>query len=107
MGIDSLTISSKDLWYVSKIPFNNPVKVEYKSMSDSEKDDLFNSLDINEFLKIELNASDVCPDCDEYWISLENDTLYHKIHFDHTDSTKLSSIKSFINKLDVLKAKFD
>jgi hypothetical protein len=106
-GIDSLTISSNDLWFISQKPCDNVTKVEHKSLTGEEKDDLFNSLNINEFSKIELNTCNICVDGCDHWISVKNDSFYHLIRYGFEDSITLSSIRIFIGKLDMLKAKFN
>jgi hypothetical protein len=107
MGNDSLIIESNDMWFISNFNADNSTIIQHQLIQDSEMDTLLNSLDVNEFLKIASNSADICPDCAEYWISLENDTLYHRIHYDHTDSESIGSIRNFVDKLEMLKNRFN
>jgi hypothetical protein len=105
-GNDSLTIFSNDLWYFSHSPCDNTTKVEHELLSENEKNDLLNSLNLNDFSKIEINTCFICVDGCDKWISVKNNNYYHQIRYGTYDSLTMRSIKNFVDKLDLLKAKF-
>jgi hypothetical protein len=106
-GIDSLTITSDNLCYVSKRPCDSPAKVENKTISEQEKEDLLSSLDLNDFSQIQLNTCYVCVDGCDTWISVKTNNYYHKIRYGYEDSTAIQSIKNFLDNLNILRAKFE
>jgi len=82
-GEDSLYISNTVIKYVysvrsqSKIPKINKTRVT----TDAEWVDILNSLDLENFVKLNYNSCGICVDgCDE-WIKIQDDQISHQIRF--------------------------
>lgn len=104
---DTLTISGKTYRYVNFIQCSttNPSVKESGVLEAAETELLLNALDFQEFKKIDLNSCNVCFDgCDD-WITIKNGSETHSIRFSRNDP-KLQSIKSFVDQLSTIKAKY-
>lgn len=105
---DTLTISGKSFRYVNYLECRttNPSVKKTGQLEASELESLVGKLDFAEFKKLELNSCNVCVDgCDD-WITITKDSEVHSIRFGRSDS-KLQSIKSFVDHLSAIKAKYE
>ncbi len=101
---DTLEIKGNTVRYVNYIQCQNssPSKEKNGKLFNSEIDNLLEKLDLNEFLKLEINSCNICVDgCDD-WIYFENEATSHSIRFSRNDP-KLEHLKPFIDELFLLK----
>jgi hypothetical protein len=101
-GEDSLYISNTIIKYVYSIPgqSNIPKINKTRATTDTEWVNILNSLDLDNFLKLNYNSCGICVDgCDE-WIKIQDDQISHQIRFGL--GAKIDSI----NDLQTLLAKY-
>jgi hypothetical protein len=82
-GEDSLYISNSVIKYVYSIPAqsNIPKINKTRATTDDEWVNILNSLDLDNFLKLNYNSCNICVDgCDE-WIKIQDDRVSHQIRF--------------------------
>lgn len=105
-GEDSIIIAKDSIHYKYASPCDAGVFRKDTLTDINDWNSLIAQLDMNEFQKINLNTCNFCVDgCDE-WISIKNDSVFHKIRFGYQDSTAIQKIKPFVDKLNALKARF-
>jgi len=106
-GDDSLTITANDLCYLLIAKCGESEISKHKSITPDIKSNLLNLLDFETFKKLQLNSCNICFDGSDYWISIKNNSYYHRIRYGAGDSTAISSMKLFVKELDRLKAEFE
>lgn len=82
-GEDSLYISKTIIRYVYSIPGQStfPKINKTRATTDDEWVNILNSLDLDNFIKLNYNSCGICVDgCDE-WIKIQNDQISHQIRF--------------------------
>jgi hypothetical protein len=82
-GEDSLYISNTVIKYVYSVPAqsNLPKINKTRATTDAEWVNILNSLDLDNFVKLNYNSCGICVDgCDE-WIKIQNDQISHQIRF--------------------------
>lgn len=106
---DSLQITDISTYYESLSPFENICYKKDTSTDPGEWEQLVNLLDLEEFLKININDCAVCADGCDMWIQIDSNEISHKIRFDmyrfleddgYQESVELQNIKPFVQKLD-------
>lgn len=105
-GEDSLYISKTSIKYVYYIPATTmlPQINKTRSVQDTEWINIVNSIDLNEFVKLNYNSCNICVDgCDE-WISIQNNQVSHQIRF--SKGIKIDSIYKLQNKIAQLRSEF-
>jgi hypothetical protein len=105
-GEDSLNISESIVDYVFYIPSKSSLAQTDTSriVKKNEWEEILNSFDIDDFMKLEYNTCNICVDgCDE-WISIQNDRIYHKIRF--TKGEQIDVIKGLQDKIAGLREEF-
>lgn len=105
-GEDSLYISKTSIKYVYYIPATSmlPQINKTRSVQDTEWVNIVNSIDLNEFVKLNYNSCNICVDgCDE-WISIQNNQGSHQIRF--SKGIKIDSIYKLQNKIAQLRSEF-
>jgi hypothetical protein len=82
-GLDSLYISNTVIRYVYSVPgqSNIPKINKTRATTDAEWVNIINSLDLDNFVKLNYNSCGICVDgCDE-WIKIQDDKISHQIRF--------------------------
>lgn len=82
-GEDSLYISNTVIKYVYYVPAQSrlPKINETRTTTEAEWANVLNSLDLNNFVKLDYNSCNICVDgCDE-WIKIQDDQISHQIRF--------------------------
>ena len=106
-GTDSIQITKTAVRYVYYIPRKSqqPQIVKTRTVSESEWTEIINSINLEEFTKLNYNTCNVCFDgCDE-WIQIHNDQTDHKITFGK--GLKIDAINQLQEKLSRLRAEFN
>jgi hypothetical protein len=105
-GEDSLYISKTSIKYVYYIPATSmlPQINKTRSVQDTEWVNIVNSIDLNEFVKLNYNSCNICVDgCDE-WISIQNNQISHQIRF--SKGMKIDSIYKLQQRIARLRSEF-
>ena len=105
-GQDSLIISSTMIKYVYSVPANSQIPEINKArpITDTEWNNILNSINLNNFLNLNYNSCNICVDgCDE-WIAIKNDAISHQIRFGM--GIKIDSIKPLQDILSQLRSEF-
>jgi hypothetical protein len=82
-GEDSIYISSTVIKYVYYVPAQSllPKINKARTTTEDEWSNILNSLDLNNFVKLDYNSCNICVDgCDE-WIKIQDDQISHQIRF--------------------------
>jgi hypothetical protein len=106
-GMDSLEISRTAIKYVYYVPAHSSVPTINKSRSVSAEEwrEILNDVSMDEFLKLNYNACNICVDgCDE-WILILDDGISHKITFGK--GSEIKSISKLQKKLAELRTEFN
>jgi hypothetical protein len=106
-GEDSLYISKTSIKYVYYFPATSmlPQINKTRSVQDTEWVNIVNSIDLNEFVKLNYNSCNICVDgCDE-WISIQTNQVSHQIRF--SKGIKIDSIYKLQNKIAQLRSEFN
>jgi hypothetical protein len=105
-GEDSLYISNRVIRYVYSVPSQSqsPKINITRATTDTEWTNILNSLDLEEFLKLNYNTCNICVDgCDE-WIKIQDGQISHQIRFGL--GTKIESIGAIQTLLAQYRAEF-
>lgn len=100
-GSDSLVITEFKSHYV----FGNPCdetknKIKITETNRSEWNELLNTLNWEEFKKVNVNTCAVCADGCDTWILIQNQQMTHQIRFTE-NSPEIEPIRTFVEKLSV------
>ncbi len=82
-GEDSLYISNTVIRYVYSVPAQSSLPKINMSRATTEDEwvNILNSLDLDNFVKLNYNSCGICVDgCDE-WIKIQEDNISHQIRF--------------------------
>lgn len=105
-GADSLYISKSSIKYLYFVPSESmqPKINKSRSVSDTEWVSILNSVNLDDFLKLNYNSCNICVDgCDE-WISIHTDHTFHQIRF--TMGLRIDTIVKLQNKIAQLRSEF-
>jgi hypothetical protein len=104
---DTLSIIGHSVRYVNYTQCNNsnPAKNKTGQIEPQALDSLLLLLDDDAFKQIKLNTCNVCFDGCDNWIEINSGEFSHYIRFKGNES-QLEPIKEFIEKLNVLKTKY-
>jgi hypothetical protein len=105
-GEDSLIISATTIRYVYTVPSKSQIPEinEERQTTPAEWNNILNSVNYNNFLKLNYNSCNICVDgCDE-WISIKNNSISHQIRFGL--GLKIDSIKPLQDILSQLRSEF-
>ncbi|HEX2394958.1 MAG TPA: hypothetical protein VHI78_06395 [Bacteroidales bacterium] len=103
-GTDSVVITSEIITFEFA---NCDVKLsETKETEESEWSELKNSINLEEFKKINLNTCYVCADGCDYWVEIRSATFRHRIRYGQQDSSAVSKIQPFLRKVHSIRASF-
>ena len=105
-GEDSLYITNSIIKYVYYVPAQSrlPKIKKTRITTDTEWENILNSLNTGYFLKLNYNTCNVCVDgCDE-WISIQDDQMSHKIRFDQ--GLKIDSLNKLQTILEQFRSEF-
>lgn len=105
-GTDSLDISKSLIKYVYYVPGKSllPQISISRSVPNSEWVEILNTVNIDDFVKLDYNSCNICVDgCDE-WISIQNDQISHKIRF--SKGQQIDAIGKLQTKLAQLRSEF-
>ena len=106
-GEDSLFISNTIIRYVYYVPANSmlPKIKKARPTTDIEWANILNSLNLNNFVKLEYNSCNICVDgCDE-WIMIQDDHISHQIRFGR--GLKIDSISDLQSILAQFRTEFN
>jgi hypothetical protein len=104
-GLDSLIITKNDLYYCYYNFCFDSVHRKNETTGADEWEDLVDAMDLNEFLKLNMDRCNICADGCDTWINIETDTVSHSIRFGYQDSAEIIKITPFIEKLDDIKVR--
>jgi len=106
-GEDSLYISNTVIRYVYFVPAQSrlPKINKTRTTTDAEWANILNSLDLNNFVKLDYNSCNICFDgCDE-WIKIQDDQISHQIRFGM--GSKIDSISDLQTILAQYRSEFN
>jgi len=106
-GEDSLYISNTVIKYVYYVPAESrlPKINKTRTTTEAEWDNILNSIDLNNFVKLDYNSCNICVDgCDE-WIKIQNDQISHQIRFGL--GSKIDSISDLQTILAQFRSEFN
>jgi hypothetical protein len=105
-GTDSLLISKNLIRYAYYIPSESqkPQIRRSRAVSETEWKDIKSDINMNDFVKLTYHTCNICADgCDE-WISIQDNSLLHKITFGYGD--KIDTISRLQDRIKQLRAEF-
>lgn len=104
---DTLSINGNSVRYVNYTQCNNskPAVQKTGEIATQTLDSLLMLLDNDEFKKIELNTCNICFDGCDNWLEIHQGEESHYIRFTGNESS-LEPIKGFIERLNVIKSKY-
>jgi hypothetical protein len=106
-GEDSLYISNTVIKYVYSVPAQSglPKINKTRATTETEWANIINSLDLDNFIKLNYNSCNICVDgCDE-WIKIQDDQISHQIRFGM--GSKIDSISDLQTMLAQYRSEFN
>jgi hypothetical protein len=106
-GQDSLVISKTTIKYAYYVPARSltPVIKINRTVPDSEWREILNTVNLDDFVKLNFQSCNICVDgCDE-WISVRDDNISHEIRFGK--GLNIEPISKLQNKLAQLRTEFN
>ncbi len=106
VGADSLSVTANLTHYEYNFPCNDNDYAFDTLTNIVEWNELMSEFDMKKFQSININTCNVCADGCDTWVSVQNDTVTHRISFGSENSAEIANIKPFIDKLNSIRSRY-